>query len=167
MTVYQYCTPEWLEESARRYEADPRFQKEFAGITPKPTKYIFRVKAEPTWGIDQDLLFGAVVEHGKLLKLGFFNEEDAKKEVNFILSATPQEWKRLLRKQTKFISVVMLKKVTMEYGDFAGLLKIAPHGDAFVDALTQVTLQFPDEMSADELEQFKAHLKEFREKNGV
>jgi hypothetical protein len=167
MTVYQYCTPEWLEESAKRYAADPRFQKEFAAITPKATKYVFRVKAEPAWGIEGDLLFGAVVERGKLLKLDFYNEEEARKDVEFILSATPQEWKRLLRKQTKFITVVMLKKVVVEHGDFAGLLKIAPHGDAFVDALTQVTLQFPDEMSPDELAQYKAHLKGFREKLGV
>lgn len=167
MKTYQYCTPEWLEESARLYSETPRFQKEFEGITPKPTKYIFRVKAEPAWGIEKDLLFGAVVEHGKLLKLAFFNEEDARQDVEFILSATPQEWKRLLRKQTKFITVVMLKKVTMEHGDFGGLLKVAPHGDAFVDALTQVTLQFPDEMSPEELVQYKAHLIEFRERLGV
>jgi hypothetical protein len=167
MAVYQYCTPEWLEESAKRYAADPRFEKEFAGITPKATKYVFRVKAEPAWGIESDLLFGAVVERGKLLNLAFFNEADAKKDVEFILSATPQEWKRLLRKQAKFITVVMLKKVVVEHGDFAGLLKIAPHGDAFVDALTQVTLQFPDEMSPDELTQYKAHLKAFRERLGV
>ena len=167
MSVYRYCTPEWLEESARCYAADPKFEKEFAGITPKSTKYVFRVKAEPAWGIDRDMLFGAVVEHGKLLELGFYNEETARKEVNFILSATPQEWKRLLRKETKFIAVVMLKKVIMEFGDFPGLLKIAPHGDAFVDALTQVTLQFPDEMSPEELAQYKVYLNEFRGRQGV
>jgi hypothetical protein len=167
MTIYQYCTAEWLEESARRYAEEPRFQKEFEGITPKPTKYVFRVKADPAWGIDQDLLFGAVVELGKLLEMSFYNEEDARKDVNFILAATPQDWKKILRKETKFIAAVMLKKVTMEHGDFAGLLKIAPHGDAFVDVLTQVTLQFPDEMSPDELDKFKSNLIEFRKKSGV
>jgi putative sterol carrier protein len=167
MSTYQYCTKEWLDESAKRYTADPRFQKEFEKITPKPTKYVFRVKAEPAWGIDRDLLFGAVVEQGKLLELGFFSEENARKDANFILSATPQEWKRLLRKETKFIAVVMLKKVSMELGDFPGLLKIAPHGDAFVDALTQVPIQFQDEMSVDELAQYKDRLKEFRNISGV
>lgn len=164
MSIYQYCTVEWLEESSRRYAQEPRFQKEFEGITPKPTKYVFRVKAEPAWGIDQDLLFGAVVEHGKLLEMKFYNEEDAKKDVNFILSATPQDWKKILRKEAKFIAAVMLKKVIMEIGDFAGLLKIAPHGDAFVDALTQVTLQFPDEMSADELDGYRSKLNAYRKK---
>ena len=167
MTVYQYCTPEWLEESARRYAANPAFETEFATITPKVTKYVFRVKAEPAWGIEKDLLFGAVVEHGKLLDLKFYNETDAKKDVSFILSATPQEWKRLLRREAKFITVVMLKKVVVEHGDFAGLLKIAPHGDTFVTALTQVELQFPDEMSPDELIKYKDHLKTFRKKLNV
>lgn len=167
MKTCQYCTPEWLEESARLYAETPKFVKEFEGITPTPTKYVFRVKAEPAWGIEKDLLFGAVVEHGKLLELTFYNEENARKDVQFILSASPQEWKRLLRKQTKFITVVMLKKVIMEHGDFGGLLKIAPHGDAFVEALTQVALQFPDEMSPEELAQYKAKMKEFRERLGV
>lgn len=162
MSTYQYCTKEWLEESSRRYAQEPRFQKEFEAITPKPTKYVFRVKAEPAWGIDQDLLFGAVVEHGRLLEMKFYNEQQAKENANFILSAAPQEWKKVLRKETKFIAAVMLKKVVMELGDFAGLLKIAPHGDAFVEALTQVTLQFPDEMSADELDQYRTKLNDFR-----
>ena len=167
MTIYQYCTPEWLQESAKCYAAEPRFQKEFESITPKVTKYIFRVKAEPAWGIERDLLFGAVVERGNLLQLDFFPEEEARKDVDFILAATPQEWKRLLRKETKFITVVMLKKVIVEHGDFAGLLKIAPHGDTFVSALTQVPLQFPDEMSADELARYKDRVKEFRGQRGV
>ena len=167
MTIVQYCTPEWLEETARLYATQPKFQKEFEGISVKPLKLAFRVKAESAWGIEKDLLFGAVVEHGKLVEIAFYNEEQARKDVNFFLSATPQEWKRLLRKQTKFIAVVMLKKVIVEHGDFSSLLKLAPHGDAFVDALTQVTLQFPDEMSPDELTQYKAYQKKFRTKLGV
>lgn len=165
MTV-QYCTPEWLEETSRLYALEPKFQKEFEGISAKPLKLVFRVKAEPAWGIDADVLFGAVVEQGRLTELAFYNEEQARKNANFILSATPQEWKRLLRKQTKFISVVMLKKVIVEHGDFPSLLKLAPHGDAFVDAMTRVTLQFPDEMSPEELSQYKTRQAEFRQKLG-
>ena len=167
MTVYAYFTPEWLEESAKLYAADPKYEQEFATITPKATKYVFRVKSEPAWGIESDILFGAVVERGKLLQLDFINEAEAKKDVEFILGATPQEWKRLLRKEIKFITAVMLKKIAVEYGEFGSLLKIAPHGDTFVNALTQVRLQFPDEMSPEELAQYKAHVKAFREKKGV
>ena len=167
MTVYQYCTPEWLEESAKRYAVDPRFEREFAGISQKPLKLAFRVKAEPAWGIEPDLLFGVVVEHGKLLELCFYDEAEAGKDADFILSATPQEWKKLLRKQTKFIGVVMLKKIIVEHGDFPMLLKLAPHGDAFVDALTLTPLQFPDEMTPEELAAYKSHLKDFRARLGV
>ncbi|MFC2028999.1 hypothetical protein ACFLTX_03625 [Chloroflexota bacterium] len=163
MKTYQYCTREWLEESARQYAADPRFENEFAKITQTKTKYVFRVKAEQEWGIDRDVLFGAVVEKGRLLDMTFYNEHDAGRDVDFILAATPQEWTRLLRKETKFIAMVMLKKVQIEHGEFAGLLKIAPHGDAFVDALTQVPLQFPDEMSTEELQLYRQKLNSLQE----
>jgi len=61
----------------------------------------------------------------------------------------------------------MLGKIALEAGSKPGLLKITPYANHFVDALTQFELQFPDEMSAEELEAYRADLSEFREKAGV
>ncbi len=163
MTI-RYCSPEWLEESAKLYLATDRFENALQKVT---TKIFYRITAEPAWGIEKDIIFGAEVEEGKLLELSFQSEAETQKRADFILAATPQVWKGVLRKDKKFISEFMLGKIALEAGSKPGLLKITPYANHFVDALTQFELQFPDEMSAEELEAYRADLSEFREKAGV
>jgi hypothetical protein len=160
MTI-RYCTPEWLEESGKLYRATPRFENELKRVT---AKIFYRISAEPTWGIDEDMIFGAVVEEGKLLEMAFYTEAEAKERSDFILEASPQIWKGILRKDTKFISEFMMGKVALETGSRVALLKITPYANHLVDALTQFELQFPDEMSAEELEAYRADLSALREK---
>lgn len=163
MTI-RYCSPEWLEESARLYRATDRFENVLKKVT---AKIFYRILAEPPWGIEKDIIFGAVVEKGKLLELSFFSEAEAKQRSDFILAASPQIWKSILRKDSKFISDFMLGKVTLESGSKPTLLKITPYANHFVDALTQFELQFPDEMSEEEVKTYQADLSEFRENAGV
>jgi putative sterol carrier protein len=163
MTI-RYCSPEWLEESARLYRATDHFTNALKKVT---TKIFYRIKAEPTWGIDKDILFGAVVDEGKLLEISFYREAEAQERADFILAATPQVWKSILRKNKKFISEFMMGKVTQESGSKPGLLKITPYANHFVDALTQFELQFQDEMTTEEVESYRADLSEFRKRTGV
>ncbi len=161
MTTYQYCTPEWLEESARTYAANPKFKK---GLERLTVKTCFRVKADPAWGIEKDIIFGAFVDKGDLTQAAFLSEEEAKKQADYILAATPQEWKKILRKQSKFVADFMLGKIALEQGSKVGVMGIAPYSGILVDVLTQIPLQFPDEMSPDELAHYREHMQEFRAK---
>ena len=163
MTI-RYCSPEWLEESAKVYRSIPRFEEALKKVT---TKIFYRITAEPAWGIEKDIVFGAVVEAGKLLDLNYYSESEAKKTASFILAATPQVWKGIIRKEKKFITEFMLGKVTLEEGSKPGLLKITPYANHFVVALAQFEILFPDEMSADELEAFRVELSSYRENSGV
>jgi hypothetical protein len=164
MSVVRYCTPEWLQASAESYRADLKFQQQLAKVT---TKICFLIRAEPAWGIDQDIIFGGFVTQGILEKLAFFSEEDARREAEFIVAATPQRWKKILRKESKFVTDFVLGRITLEHGSTVGVLTIAPYSDKFVDALTQVELQFPDEMSVEELAEFRSYMEEFRRELGV
>jgi len=164
MVKCQYCTPDWLEESARIYRANPGFQEKLKKLSEK---VCYRVKAEPAWGIDQDIIFGTFIEAGKLTKLAFLSEEEAKREANYIMAATPQEWKKILRKENKFLTEFMLGRIKLEKGSKVTVLGLAPHAPTLVEALTQVEIQFPDEMSPDELAKYKSRLEEFRKKLGV
>lgn len=164
MATYQYCTPQWLEESAKIYRSKPEFQERLKKVS---AKVCYRVKAEPAWGIDKDILFGTFVDAGRLTKLAFFSEEDAKKEADFILTAAPKEWKKILRKESKFVTDFMIGRIKLEMGSMVGILGLAAHANNLVDSLTQVELQFPDEMSDDELSKYRSYMEEFRAKLGV
>jgi hypothetical protein len=164
MEVCQYCTPEWLEESDRRYKLKPELEEQLKKLS---IKLCYRVKAEPAWGIDEDIIFSTFFVNGDLTEIKFLDEESALNEADYVLAATPQEWKRLLRKEGKFVTDFVVGKVTLEHGSKVGVLGVAPHSGAVIDALTQVELQFPDEMSADELEQYRSKIKSFRKELSV
>ena len=164
MAVYKYCTPEWFEELEKTYRSDSRFEEQFKKLT---MVVCYRVKAEPAWGIEKDIIFGNELDKGRLIKLGFYSEEDAKKDATFILAAIPQEWKKILRKEAKFVTDFMLGKIKLEQGSKVGVLKLAPLSDKLVDFLTQHEIQFPDEMSSDELARYRSYLEELRSKLGV
>ena len=164
MTVVRYCTPEWLQAASEAYRSNPRFQQELRKLTAKTC---FLVRAEPAWGIDKDILFGAFIRQGELEKLDFFSADDAKAQAEFVMGATPQEWKKLLRKETKFITDFMLGRVTLEQGSKVGVMTIAPHSNTFIDILTQAELQFPDELSPEELAAYRSHVAAFRQELGV
>jgi hypothetical protein len=127
----------------------------------------FRVKADPDWGIEEDILFGAALEKGCLLSLKFLSPEAARQEIEFVLAATPQEWKMILRKENKFLTDFMLGKITLDQGSKVGVLSIAPHANKLVDVLTQARLVFPDELAQQELAEYRTHQKEFRSQLGV
>jgi len=55
----------------------------------------------------------------------------------------------------------------LEQGSKVGILKLAPLSDKLVGFMTQHEIQFPDEMSSDELAKYKSNLEEFRSKVGV
>jgi hypothetical protein len=164
MTVYQYCTPEWLEELKKVYQADSKYEEHFKKLS---LVLCFRVRAEPSWGIERDIIFGTSLHAGQLKSLRFYSEEDAKEKATFILSASPQNWKNLLRKKTKFVTEFMLGKIKLEQGSKVAVLKLAPLSDKLIDFMTQRDIQFPDEMSPDALATYRSQMEGFRPQSGV
>jgi len=49
----RYCSKEWLEECARLYSATDHLENALKKVT---TKIFYRITAEPTWGIEKDIL---------------------------------------------------------------------------------------------------------------
>jgi hypothetical protein len=159
-----YCTPEWFEECARIYRATPRFQEAMKKLS---TRVYFRVTANPEWGIDSDFIFGGVITKGMIDDLRFFSEDEVKEKGELVMEASPQEWKLLLRKEHKFITDFMLKKIRLEKGSIAAVLGVAPYADSFIDALTQVNLIFQDELNPSQLNEYREYASKFRSKLGL
>ncbi len=164
MTTFYYCTPEWLKESARAYRSNPKAKEKLKKLSGK---MVYRVKAEPSWGIEKDVYFCLFFEQGELIRLELVSEEEGKREAEFLMGATPQAWKKILRKENKFITDFMLGKIKLEKGSKLGVLSVAPHANNVIELLTSVELVFPDELSKDEFELYKANMKSFREELGV
>lgn len=159
-----YCTPEWLEESARIYRATPAFEEALKKVT---SHICYRVTAEPNWGMDSDIIFGISVTEGVLNDMRFYGEDEAREKAEFIMAATPQEWKLILRKEHKFLTDFTLGKIRLEQGNKVVVFKLAPHANTIIDTLTQVNLQFQDELSLQQVEEYRQYAAQFRSRLGV
>ncbi|HDZ89968.1 MAG: hypothetical protein JRJ09_17980 [Deltaproteobacteria bacterium] len=162
MTRCIYPMPEWLEESKKLY--DSSFEKKLQKISGH---YAYRIKAEPSWGIDKDLFQCSIMDAGKLIEMRFYTEEEAVKEADFIMAASAPVWKNILTKTDKFVAAFMARRIKLDKGNPVKALALGPYAGTMVDSLTQVELVFPDDLSPEEFGQFKAAFAEYRERAGV
>jgi len=159
-----YPNPEWLEEAYKAFQADPKWENKLKKLSGH---FAYRIQADEAFGLDKDLYMCMVLDAGKLTKLEHVTEEDAKNEADFLLGATPQVWKRILQKLDKFVGAFMGRRIKLEKGSTVGALALGPHAGTLVDVLTLVELQFPDDLSPDELAEFKSKLDDFRASKGL
>lgn len=162
MAEYIYPGPEWLAESLKLYGSE--FEGKLKSLSGH---FCFRIREDSTFGIEKDVYLAMVMAAGKLERLEIYSEEDAKNEADFILAATPPVWKRILLKLDKFVGAFMGGRIKLEKGDTVGALALGPHANTLVDVITQVDLKFGDDLSSDELAEFKSSLGAYREKAGV
>lgn len=158
MTTHYYCTPEWLKECFELYQENAAAKQKLKKLS---ANMAYRVKSEPAWGIDQDIYFCAYFNAGELERMELVTREAAENS-QFLLTATPQTWKSVLTRNSKFITDFMLGKIKLEVGSKVGVLSVAPHANDILDTLTPEELVFPDELSPEDLEQYRTNMEMFR-----
>jgi hypothetical protein len=61
-----------------------------------------------------------------------------------------------------FVTDFVLGKIILEKGSKVTVLGVAPYSTPIIKALTKVDLQFPDEMTPEQLDEYSAYVKQFR-----
>ncbi len=161
-----YATPEWVEAIAKNYRDNPENQnKIFKGMT---IFLSFRIQADPKFGLDEDIYFGTHLEDGVLQDdSALISKEDSEKKADFILNAPPETWKRVIRKEEGFVSAFMTGKIKLDKGEAPKMIALASKSPAIVELLKKIDTEWPDEMSPQRLDEYKAQVKEFRGRLGV
>ena len=125
----------------------------------------FRILADSKFGIDKDIYFCSHLVNGALQDdSALLSKEDAEKKSDFILNASPEVWKKLIRKQQGFVWLVTTAKIKVDKGSVPKLLGLAPKSGALIEVFNRVDTEWPDDMPPQRLEQYKAQVKEFRER---
>lgn len=158
-----YATPEWVATMGENYRANPEnATKIFKGMT---IFLIFRIQADPKFGLDKDIDFGTHIEDGALQDDStLMSKEDSEKKADFILTAPPSVWKRVIQKEEGFVAAFMTGKIKLDKGEAPKIISLASKSPAVIDAFNKVETEWPDDMSPQRLEEYKAQVKEFRER---
>jgi putative sterol carrier protein len=161
-----YATPEWVEDMGRNYRADPDNEgKVFKGMT---IFLAFRIQADPKFGLDRGIDFGTHIVDGVLQDDStLMSREDSEQKADFIVTAPPSVWKKVIKKEEGFVSAFMTGKITLDKGEAAKIIALAAKSPAVVECFYKTDTGWPDEMSPERLEEYKAQVKEFRERLGV
>jgi len=69
--------------------------------------------------------------------------------------------------ENKFLTDFMLGRIKLEKGSKVTILGLAPYAPLLIDALTQVQIEFPDELTSEELIKYRAYMEEFRKNINV
>jgi len=162
MTTYIYPQPEWVDDSIALY--DEKFEKKLEKLSGA---FAFEINPHEEWGIMSDLYILLVIDAGKLKEFKHISKEGAFEKAEFIMGATPPAWKRVLTKKDKFVGAFMGGRIQLKKGDTVGALALGPFSGILIDVLTQVDLKFPDDISAEELEQAKKDLAKKRAALGI
>jgi putative sterol carrier protein len=91
-------------------------------------------------------------------------EEDADKKSDFILTATPSVWKKMIKKEVGFVSAFMTNKIRLDKGSPPKIVALAPKSGAVVGAFNKIDTEWPDEMSPQRLQEYKAEVAQFRQR---
>jgi putative sterol carrier protein len=158
-----FLTPEWLEAVGKNYRTDPDSQNNlFKGLSLFLT---FRNEADPKFGIEKDIYHTVHLIDGiRQPDSGFLSKEDAEKKSDFILAAPPAVWKKVIKKEAGFLSIVMTGKMKIEKGSGPEIMELASKGPAVVDYFNKVDTEWPDEMSPQRLREYQAKVAEFRQR---
>jgi len=161
-----YATPEWVEAMGRNYNADPDNQnKVFKGMNIFLT---FRVKADPKFGLDSDICFATHLENGIYQSDStLLSKDEAEAKSDFILSASPDVWKSVIKKHKGFVAAFMGGKIKLDKGSAPKMISLASKSSAVVEAFYKIDTEWPDEMSPDRLEAYRAELEASRERLNV
>jgi len=161
-----YATPEWLEEVAKIYRSDPANEQMLKRL--KSVTFVFRIAAEPRFGIDPDLYFMQRLEDGVLKEIKFVTLEEGKKIATWIIAGTFDVWRDVIQKKLKMTTGIIQGKLKVESGDQAAIIvRVGPVAFQMATSFNNAETIWPDQMSLDDLAAYKAKVSDFRKKLGV
>jgi len=159
MTLYA-LTPEWQKIAAGVFREDPQFERAFKIVNGA---YLFEIQADKSLGIDADICILNEVQNGELVKDDFgIASEDSRKIATWCVTGNYAIWKRVLTGKEVFIQAFMAGNIKLVKGDFAGLMRIAAQGTKLPQIFTRNESKWPDEFSAEELEDYKTQFKTWK-----
>lgn len=161
MTTYIYPSQEWAEATKQGYNQS--FEEKLKNLTGK---FSFSIQADPALGIETNLYFYLNLEAGKLQDFGPRTKEFVHENAKFVMNASFATWKEILTEKSSFTKKFLLGKIKLEKGTKVGAMGIAPHSPTLVSFQNQVDMAYPDELSADELAEYKTKLAAARQAGG-
>lgn len=155
-------TPEWGQVFGETIDGDAQYRQ--AAKTWEGAVTLV-VKAKPEVGIDEDVSVVIDLWHGDCRSVKILPKEEAAK-APYVMTGGIDTWKAVATGKTDAIKATMLGKIKLK-GNMANVVRHVKASKRLAECSGLFEAVWPDELSRDEIEKFRADLKQFREQFGV
>ncbi len=159
---YIMGTPEWVATFEKKIKADDKYKK----LAKKwEGSVVIHILAKPDLGLEEDLYLYLDLWHGDCRFVRLVPREVGVKG-NYVLTGEFERWKSVMKGDLDPIKGLMQGKIKLK-GSLTTMVRYVKAASRLVSIATEIDTKFPDELDAEELEEFKNWLREIRPKYGI
>jgi len=155
-------TPEWAQVFAETVDGDVEYRESAKTWEGAVTLVI---QAKPEAGLEEDLSVVIDLWHGDCRSVKILPKEEAAK-APYVMTGSFDTWKDVATGKTDAIKATMLGKIKLK-GNMANIVRHVKASKRLAESSGLFEAVWPDELSKDEIEKFRAEVKQFREQFGV
>ncbi len=155
-------TPEWGQAYGETLNGDARYRE--AAKTWEGAVTLV-VKAKPEVGLDEDICIVIDLWHGDCKSVKILPKEEAAK-APYVMTGGFDTWKAVATGKTDAIQATMMGKIKLQ-GNLANIVRHVQAAKRLAECSGMFEAVWPDELSKDEVEKFRADVKQLRGQFGV
>jgi len=155
-------TPEWTQILGEIIDGDAEYK---AAAKTWEGAITLVVQAKPEVGLDEDISVVLDLWHGDCRSGKVLPKEEAAK-APYVMTGSLDTWKAVGTGKTDAIKATMLGKIKLK-GNMANVVRHVKAAKRLANCTGLFESVWPDELSKDEVEKFRADIKQFREQFGV
>ncbi len=161
-TPYMLATPEWISVLEKNVQNDEAYKE--AGKTWEGSITI-HFKANPEVGIDRDVHLLMDLWHGDCRSMRLVPPKVGQAGA-YVITGEYDKWKGVMNGEIDTVKGMMQGKLKLK-GDMATVVRQVAAAKRMVELVGTVDTKFPDEMSAEECEEYRGLFNVLNEEFGI
>lgn len=156
---YIYFTPEWVALYEKAVQEDEEYReaaKDWEGSV------VLHVEADPQYGLEVDLYVFMDLWHGDCRSMRIVPPE-AGEAGDFVISGALERWIQVGKKELDSTKGMMQGKLKLK-GDLPSIVRAVRASQRLTDLSASVGGKYPNELTPEEIDEFRGIVKELSEK---
>jgi putative sterol carrier protein len=155
-------SPEWVAQYESSVQNDDLYKeaaKDWEGSV------VVHVQAAPELGVDEDIYLFMDLWHGDCRSMRLV-PKDAGEAGDFVITGSMERWLQVARKQLDTIKGMMQGKLKLK-GDLPTIVRAVRAAARLVDLIADLNTIYPDELTPEQIEEFRGWIVPLREEFGI
>lgn len=160
---YIYFSPEWIGEWEKTLQADPVYKS--VALPDWEGAVVLHIQKNPEYGVDQDIYVYLDLWHDECRSIRLVPAEVGQKAA-YVIAGSIDRWMAVGRKQLDPVKGMMQGKLKLK-GNLPAIVRAIKPALRLVEISAEVGGKMPDELSPQEIEDFRNMIQELTAKFSI